>query len=437
MVLLINPWIYDFAAYDMWMMPLGLLHIGTILKKQGFEVKLIDLLDISYDNNHFGVRRKETGEGHLPYIEVEKPEILKEITRKYKRYGIPEEIFIRELCNISEKVEAIFITSKMTYWYQGIIKTIEVLKKVFPETKIVLGGTYAKLLHTHAEDISDADVVISDESSENDMILSNLFKKEVKLFRDVYSSCYYEMNLDMLLEVRFLPLLSTTGCPFRCSYCASYKLFPSFCCFSPEKVVEQLLMWHERYHIIDITIFDDAFLVNTENAKRLLTLLINSGKKFRIHTPNALHPRYIDEEVSELMKEAGFYTIRLGLESTDEEFQITSGKKVFNSDFIRAVKYLHKQGFSPEKVGTYIITGLPFQKKEDVIKTIKFVIDAGAKPKVVEYSPVPGTAMFEKAKSCSPFDLDEPLFHNNTVFPCRWNGFTIDDLQKIKLYLKF
>jgi hypothetical protein len=64
------------------------------------------------------------------------------------------------------------------------------------------------------------------------------------------------------------------------------------------------------------------------------------------------------------------------------------------------------------------------------------VIDSGAKPKVVEYSPVPGTEMFELAKKVSPFNLDEPLFHNNSILPCRWSGFTPDDLNEIKLSLR-
>ena len=46
--LLINPWIYDFAAYDFWAKPLGLLYLGSILEENGFRVDLIDLLDVHY-----------------------------------------------------------------------------------------------------------------------------------------------------------------------------------------------------------------------------------------------------------------------------------------------------------------------------------------------------------------------------------------------------
>ena len=44
-ILLINPWIYDFAAYDMWTEPLGLLYIASLLRENGYRVSLINCLD--------------------------------------------------------------------------------------------------------------------------------------------------------------------------------------------------------------------------------------------------------------------------------------------------------------------------------------------------------------------------------------------------------
>ena len=34
-LLLINPWIYDFTAYDLWSQPLGLLYIASFLQSHG------------------------------------------------------------------------------------------------------------------------------------------------------------------------------------------------------------------------------------------------------------------------------------------------------------------------------------------------------------------------------------------------------------------
>jgi len=55
----------------------------------------------------------------------------------------------------------------------------------------------------------------------------------------------------------------------------------------------------------------------------------------------------------------------------------------------------------------------------------------------VEYSPIPGTPMFARAKKASPFDIEEePLFHNNSILPCQWEGFSPADFRRLKDSMK-
>jgi hypothetical protein len=44
-ILLVNSWIYDFAVYDLWMKPLGLLYIAAFLEEFGYDVSLINCMD--------------------------------------------------------------------------------------------------------------------------------------------------------------------------------------------------------------------------------------------------------------------------------------------------------------------------------------------------------------------------------------------------------
>jgi hypothetical protein len=45
-ILLVNPWIYDFTAYDFWVRPLGLLVMGAVLRQgMGCRLRLLDCLD--------------------------------------------------------------------------------------------------------------------------------------------------------------------------------------------------------------------------------------------------------------------------------------------------------------------------------------------------------------------------------------------------------
>ena len=76
--------------------------------------------------------------------------------------------------------------------------------------------------------------------------------------------------------------------------------------------------------------------------------------------------------------------------------------------------------------------GLPAQTYKQVGETIKYVEKAGALPYLSEYSPLPHTQMWEEAVEVSRFNVrDEPLFHNNTLFPC-WDGKDLDTINTLK-----
>ena len=138
-LLLINPWIYDFTAYDLWSKPLGLLYIASFLRKFDFEISYIDCMDkYGFD---WQPKVRQYGKGNFYRTEVNKPKVLEHIPRKYCRYGIPEEIFRERLFQIP-KPDAILITSIMTYWYLGPKRVVEIVREVYPDVPVVLGGVY-------------------------------------------------------------------------------------------------------------------------------------------------------------------------------------------------------------------------------------------------------------------------------------------------------
>ena len=89
-ILLINPWITDFAAYDFWVKPIGLLYVASLLRENGFRVTLIDCLD-------FYSKTKRYGDGKFIKVKIEKPIVFRSIKRNYSQYGIPEEMLLKRL----------------------------------------------------------------------------------------------------------------------------------------------------------------------------------------------------------------------------------------------------------------------------------------------------------------------------------------------------
>jgi radical SAM superfamily enzyme YgiQ (UPF0313 family) len=228
--------------------------------------------------------------------------------------------------------------------------------------------------------------------------------------------------------------MTSRGCPNRCPYCASRILFGKFYQRPPADAADEIEYWVREAGTTDIVFYDDALLIGARShIIPLLRDVIRRKLNVRFHAPNGLHSKYIDERLAALLKEAGFSTLRLGLETAYPEAQKKLGGKVSCDEFSKAAQALRSAGYSARDVGVYIIAGLPHQPWREVYDTIHFVRERGLRPYVAEYSPIPGTGMWHDAVRCSPFPIEaEPLFHNNTLLPCRWEGFTGEHLSYLK-----
>jgi radical SAM superfamily enzyme YgiQ (UPF0313 family) len=427
-ILLINPWITDFAAYNFWIRPLGLLSVASLLRKCGFEETFIDCLN-------FPMKSKKYRDGKLYKTKIEKPLPLKHIPRNYGCYGIPEALLLERFSSI-EKPDLIAVTSGMTYWYPGTFKVIEAAKKFFKNVPVILGGIYATLCYEHAVRNSGADIVFKGgnelELLEIISYLTNMefriLQPESRIDKMVYPA------FDLYPQLDYITILTSRGCPFHCSYCASSVLTKVFTRKDPSEVVEEIEYWTSRYPVKNIAFYDDALLIEpSQHIFPILKEVNKRGIRCNFHTPNGLHVKEIDIELADLLYRSQFKTIRLGFESSNELTQVETGGKVDNRDFENSVKNLRRAGYSSKEIGVYIIVGLPGQRVGEVEESISFVKEKGAKPILVEYSPIPGTPLFEKAKRVSKFDIqNEPLLQNNSILPCQWEGLTLEDFERLK-----
>jgi radical SAM superfamily enzyme YgiQ (UPF0313 family) len=299
-----------------------------------------------------------------------------------------------------------------------------------------LGGIYGTLCYEHAKKHSDVDVVSNGRDElEVLKLVSNLNDKELITHNSKLSidNLPYPA-FDLYPQLDYICIATSKGCPFRCSYCASPFLAKGFSRRDPLKVVDEIEYWTRKYGVNNIAFYDDALLV--EPSKHFIPImkeLIKRGISCNFHTPNAIHIREIREEIAILLFRSGFKTIRLGFETSNEATQIETGGKVDNQEFRQAIKNLRRAGYSGEEIGVYLMVGLPGQRVGEVEEGVAFVKEAGATPMLVEYSPIPCTPLFEKAKKMSQFDLEnEPLFHNNSILPCQWDGFTMADYRRLK-----
>ncbi len=242
---------------------------------------------------------------------------------------------------------------------------------------------------------------------------------------------------DLAHAITCVPLMTSRGCPFSCDYCASRLLAPRRMVRSAGNVAEEIRFWHHRYGVSNFVFYDDALLMDAENhIIPLLEEVIASGMKVSFHTPNAVHIRPITRKLAQLMFNAGFETLRLGLESSDFEGR-EMDCKVKQEEFFRAASHLKEAGFRKNQVGAYLLAGLPGQDLSALEASIRAVHAAGLTPVPAWYTPIPGTPMWEKAVAASRYDIAaDPVLTNNAIMPCQAEDFDWGVLSKIKDLVK-
>jgi radical SAM superfamily enzyme YgiQ (UPF0313 family) len=434
-ILLVNPWIHDFAAYDFWAKPLGLLTLAALLRSHGFSVSYIDCLDRFHPKAPAGDPAARYGRG--PYIKtrIAKPNGLRDVQRTFSRYGIKPG-WLEEDLQALQPPDLILITSLMTYWYTGVQETIAILRALFADTPIILGGIYASLCDKHAFKNSGADDIFCGPAEDAlfELIAKYTHVTTTPRFSSQKLDTYPYPALDLQNRVNYVPLLTSRGCPFKCTYCASHFLNPIRMWRSPDSVLEEIKFWYKSYQVKDFILYDDAFLVNAEqHAIPLLEKIIQADIHLRFHTPNALHIRGINAQTAPLLLSAGFKTIRLGLETAEFDQREAIDRKVSEDDFRRTAKYLKEAGFEKDQVGAYLLMGLPGQELAAVERSIRAVQETQITPILAYYSPIPHTAMWPEAVAASRYDLEaDPIFTNNSIIPCQSEAFNWETVSALK-----
>ncbi|HIE30017.1 TPA: B12-binding domain-containing radical SAM protein, partial [Candidatus Poribacteria bacterium] len=454
--LLINPWIYDFAAFNLWIEPLGLFYIASILRQHNYEIAFIDCLDRYHPEllklqGRRSPKIRDYGCGQYHKEIIAKPDILKHVPRKYGRYGITLDIFDADL-EKQDKPDVVLVTSKMTYWYPGPFEVIRRVKRRYPDAPVILGGTYATLCYQHAVEHSGADYVIAGEGEFQTLKLVDALTGNIS----DYSACPKDIGdypfpaHDLNRQRDYVAILTSRGCPMRCAYCAVWLLNPGFRQRRAENVLDELEWCYHELGVRNFAFYDDALLLNSKNhIHKILDGIIQRNLRCYFHTPNSMHAQVIDYELAEKMYNAGFKTIRISLETSDAQRQKTaSSDKVTNIGFRRAVENLKTAGFTSNDIKVYLLMGLPGQSLQEVRDSIAFVHDCGVQVSLAEYAPVPGTVEWRKAVSeyrkpkaslrfarANGFNPNsDPLLHNNTIFPFQTDSVTYKDFEKIKMF---
>ena len=199
-----------------------------------------------------------------------------------------------------------------------------------------------------------------------------------------------------------LTILTSRGCPFNCSFCASRIVSgEQYRMHSAEYVLEEMEMVKKDYNLKQLIITDDTFTLNQSRLERICEGMIN--KKLDLKWFCFSQVNTVNEKMLRLMKKAGCYSIGFGVESSDKEILKKMGKPISPAKAKETIKIANKLRF---KTQAFYIIGSPGETRAQMADTIKFSRKVNSTLAFYDMLvPFPGTKEFDYHFSSVPLKM--------------------------------
>lgn len=226
-------------------LPIGLLKIATYLRNKGNKVKLVR--------------------------------------------GLPKNL--EEFVDVQNfNPDEIWMTSLFTYWAKYVKETVQGYKKIFPNTKVKVGGIYASLFspdevkrYTGCDEVHQGII------------------PEVEEYINEHPPAYDLIQDANPHPIDYQIIHTTRGCPRRCPFCGTWKIEPKF---TYKKSIKKEIIFKK------IVIYDNNFLMNpyVENILDELIQLRKRGLIRWVEAQSGFDGRILLEKpyLAKMIKEAGF-----------------------------------------------------------------------------------------------------------------------------------
>ena len=346
---------------------------------------------------------------------------------------------------ISEYAPAVVGITAKSQTLASAINVAKLAKELDERIKVILGGPHVCMVGAEVLKYSVIDMCVLGEGEqtivdligaidagkgfegipgiifrENDRIIKNQAREFIE---NLDSLCFPHETANELLKDHdqyppeaFSYIFTTRGCPYNCFFCGSRNIWSRKVRFrSPDNVVKEINELQSkglRYFCFE----DDIFGVTRKYLYELCNALIRHcpGIKWNCE----IHVKLVDEKTISLMKEAGCYAIRLGIESGNNEILRAMRKDITIEEALDACKIVKKHGIV---LHAFFIVGFP----QETVETFKDTLDAIKKTKcdLLVYSiftPYPGTEAFEYCKRNGLIDenYDVSLYNHQSPANC-------------------
>jgi len=218
----------------------------------------------------------------------------------------------------------------------------------------------------------------------------------------MWSSPLPDLSLIKMGRYNTMTVQYSRGCPFNCEFCDIIEIYGRH---PRTKAVEQVLSeldqlqqagWRDSVFVVD-----DNFIGNKRRAKELLSAMVEwgraHGRPFRFITEASLNLAD-DPELMQLMKDASFSSVFLGIETPDETSLIANHKmQNTRRDLLESVQIIQQYGI--EVMGGFIL-GFDTDREDVFDRMVEFIQKSAIPVAMVGLlQAMPGTQLFRRLRS--------------------------------------
>jgi len=362
--------------------PLGLAYIAAVLEQNGIEVKI---LDCTAEGQSEGVRYANG-----------------------VRYGLTDRQIETEIADY--KPDLVGVSCLFSNKAYDAHNVCAIVKEYNKNVITVMGGAHPTALPHETLWDSSVDYVVSGDGEYEMLAIVNgeFNKSERPILDNLPFPARHLLNMPKymsgesphsgLKRIPMATIMTSRGCPGRCAFCAIRCMWgEEYRVRSPENVLAEIEHLIGTYHIKELHFEDDCLTANKKRAMSIFQGIIDRKFDLTLNSPSGLSVFAMDEELLNKMREAGYYSISLAIESGSQ--RVLKDLMHKNVDLIKAkrlVEYARSLGI---KTKAFYILGYPGETKDEMNQTIDYAFEIGTDWSLFfPATPLPGTEMLEICK---------------------------------------